>query len=67
MGMKDPTTDLWTLPIVGSADKISPMNTHDEQDAFEPLRDELMERANAACDATTSSLAVPCVLVPKPT
>jgi hypothetical protein len=58
-GMKDPTADLWALPIVGSAGKTSPMNTHDEQDAFEPLRDELMERANAACGATTSSLAVP--------
>ena len=58
-GMKDPTTDLWTLPIVGSVGKTSPMDTHDEQDVFEPLRDEFMERANAACSATTSSLAVP--------
>jgi hypothetical protein len=58
-GMKDPTTDLWTLPIVGSAGKTSPMDTHDEQDVFETLRDEFMERNNAACSATTSSLAVP--------
>ena len=58
-GMKDPTTDLWTLPIVGCAGKTSPTDTRDEQDAFEPLRDEFMERANAACSATTSSLAVP--------
>jgi len=58
-GMKDPTTDLWTLPIVGSAGKSSPMDNCDEQDAFETLRDEFMERNNAACSATTSSLAVP--------
>jgi hypothetical protein len=36
-GMKDPTTDLWTLPIVGSAGKTSPIDTHDKQDAFETL------------------------------
>jgi hypothetical protein len=58
-GMKDPTTDLWTLPIVGSADKISPMNTHDEQDAFVNLRKEFMEGASAACSFTTLSLAIP--------
>ena len=58
-GMKDPTTDLWTLPIVGSAHKTHPVNTYEEQDKFEPLRGELMERENAACGATTSSLAVP--------
>ena len=52
--MKDLTTDLWTLPIVGSAGKISPMNTHDEQDAFE-----FMEGASAACSFTTLSLAIP--------
>jgi hypothetical protein len=48
-GMKDPTTDLWTLPIVRSAGKTSPMDTHEEQDAFDNLRDEFMERANVAC------------------
>ena len=53
MGMKDPTTDLWTLPIINSTGKTSPMNTcdvpnitHDEQDAFVDLRDELMEGAS---------------------
>jgi hypothetical protein len=54
-GMKDPTTDLWTLSIVGSAGKTSPMDTHDKQDAFETLRDEFMERENAACCTTTSN------------
>ena len=39
-GMKDPTTDLWTLPIIGSAGKTTPMNTHDEQDAFVNLHKE---------------------------
>jgi len=58
-GMKDPTTDLWTLPIVGAAGKTSPMDTHDEQDAFKTLRDEFMERKYAACYTMTSSLAVP--------
>jgi hypothetical protein len=58
-GVKDPTTDLWTLPIVGSADKISPMNTHDEQDVFVNLHEEFMEGASAACSFTTSSLAIP--------
>ena len=60
-GMKDPKTDLWTLPIVGSVGKTSPSDTHahDEQDAFDNLRDEFMERANVACSTTTSSLAVP--------
>ena len=57
--MKDPTTDLWTLPIVGSAGKTTPMNTHDEQDAFVNLREEIMEGASAACSFTTSSLAIP--------
>ena len=27
-GMKDPTTDLWTLPIIGSAGNTSPIDTH---------------------------------------
>jgi hypothetical protein len=43
-GMKDPTTDLWTLPIVGSAGKTSQMDTHDEQDVFDNLREELLEK-----------------------
>ena len=57
--MKDPTTDLWTLPIVRFAGKTSPMDTHDKQDGFETLQDEFMERENAACYTTTSSQAVP--------
>jgi hypothetical protein len=43
-GMKDPTTDLWTLPIVRSAGKTSSMDTHDKQDVFDNLHDEFMER-----------------------
>jgi len=58
-GMKDPMTDLWTLPIVGSAGKTSPIDTHDKHDVFDNLRDEFMEKANAACSATTLPLAVP--------
>ncbi len=58
-GMKDPTTDLWTLPIVGSAGKTSQMDTHDEHNAFVNLREEFLERANAAYSNAPSSLAVP--------
>jgi hypothetical protein len=57
--MKDPTTDLWTLPIIGSAGKTSQMDTHDEQDAFDNLHEELLERDNAAYSTAPSSLAVP--------
>jgi hypothetical protein len=59
MGMKDPTTDLWTLPIIGSAGKTSPRDTNDKHDVFDNLRDEFMERANAACSTMTLSPAVP--------
>ena len=58
-GMKDPATDLWTLPIVGSAGKTSQMDDHDEQDAFDNLRNEFLEKANAAYSIEPSSLAVP--------
>jgi hypothetical protein len=58
-GMKDPTTDLWTLPIVGSAGKTSQMDTHDEQDAFDNLRNEFLEKANVAYNTKPSSLAIP--------
>jgi len=57
--MKDPTTDLWTLPIIGSVGKTSEMDTHDEHDAFDSLREEFLERANAAYSNAPSSLAVP--------
>jgi hypothetical protein len=58
-GMKDPMTDLWTLPIIGSAGKTSQMDTHDKQNAFDNLRDEFLERANVAHSTVPSSLAVP--------
>jgi hypothetical protein len=51
IGMKDPTTDLWTLPIVGPE--------QGKQDAFVNLREEFMEGTNEARSCTTSSLAVP--------
>jgi hypothetical protein len=51
IGMKDPTTDLWTLPIVGPE--------QGEQDAFVNLREEFMEGTNKARSCTTSSLVVP--------
>ena len=58
-GAKDPATDLWTLPIVGSAGKTSQMDDHDEQDAFDNLRNEFLEKANAAYSTEPSSLAIP--------
>ena len=58
-GIKDPTTDLWTLPIVDSAGKTSQIDTHDEQDAFDNLRNEFLEKANAAYNTEPSSLAIP--------
>jgi hypothetical protein len=51
IGMKDPTTDLWTLPIVGPE--------QGEQDAFVNLREEFMEGTNEARSCMTSSLAAP--------
>jgi hypothetical protein len=51
IGMKDPTTDLWTLPIVGPE--------QGEHDAFKNLREEFMEGTNETRSCTTSSLAVP--------
>ena len=37
-GMKDPRTDLWTLPIVGFAGKTSPMDTHDDTTRSKPSK-----------------------------
>jgi hypothetical protein len=51
IGMKDPPTDLWTLPIIGPE--------QGEQDAFVNLHEEFMEGTNEARSCTTSSLAVP--------
>ena len=58
-GMKDPTTDLWTLPIIDSAGKTSQMDSNDEHDAFDNLRNEFLEKANAAYNTEPSSLAIP--------
>ncbi len=51
IGMQDPTTDLWTLPIVGPE--------QGEQDAFVNLREEFMVGTNEARSCTTLSLAIP--------
>jgi hypothetical protein len=58
-GMKDPTTDLWTLPIGDSAGTTSQMDTHDKQDAFDNLRNEFLEKANATYNTEPLSLAIP--------
>jgi hypothetical protein len=57
--MKDPTMDLWTLPIVGSAGKTSLNNTHEEQDPFVNLREEFLEVISKASSSKESMLAVP--------
>jgi hypothetical protein len=51
IGMKDPTTDLWTLPIIGPE--------QGEQDAFVNLCEEFMKGTNETRSCTTSSLANP--------
>ena len=58
-GVKDPATDLWTLPIVGSAGKTSQTDDHDEQDAFDNLHNDFLEKANAAYNTEPSSPAIP--------
>jgi hypothetical protein len=57
--MKDPMTDLWTLPIVGPAGKTSLNNTHEEQDPFVNLHEEFLEATSKASSSKESMLAVP--------
>jgi hypothetical protein len=57
--MKDPTTDLWTLPIVGPAGKTTHLNDEAEQDRFVTLREEFLETTSKASFSNTSILAVP--------
>ncbi len=42
VGMKDPTTDLWTLPIIGPAGKTTHLNDEAEQDPFVTLHEEFL-------------------------
>jgi hypothetical protein len=57
--MKDPATDLWTLPIVGPAGKTSCTDTTEEQDPFVNLREEFLETTSKASISNESVLAVP--------
>jgi hypothetical protein len=59
ISMKDPMTDLWTLPIVGPAGKTSLNNTHEEQDPLVNLREEFLEETSKASSSKESMLAVP--------
>jgi hypothetical protein len=54
--MKDPTTDLWTLPIVGPAGKTTHLNDEAEQDPFVTLGEEFLETTS---EASFSSLCRP--------
>jgi hypothetical protein len=57
--MKDPTVDLWTLPIVSPAGKTSLNDTHEEQDPFLNLREEFLEATSKASSSKESMLAIP--------
>ncbi len=59
VGMKGPTTDLWTLPIVGPAGKTTHLNDEAEQDPFVTLPEEFLETTSKASFSNTSILAVP--------
>ena len=58
VGMKDPTTDLWTLPFVGPADKTSSIDTPKEQDIFIDLREEFMEGSSVTRSSTLNELGM---------
>jgi hypothetical protein len=59
IGMKDLTTDLWTLPIVGPAGMTSLNDTREEQNPFVNLREEFLEATSKASSSKESTLAVP--------
>jgi hypothetical protein len=59
IGMKDPATDLWTLPIVGPAGKTSRTDTTEEQDPFVNLHKEFLETTSKTSISNESVLAVP--------
>jgi hypothetical protein len=59
IGMKNLTTDLWALPIVGPAAKTSLNNTHEVQDPFVNLREEFLEATSKASSSKESTLAIP--------
>jgi hypothetical protein len=64
--MKDPTTDLWTLPIVGPAGKTTHLNDEAAQDPSVTLREEFLETTSKASFSNTLILAVPMCAKPKP-
>ncbi len=57
--MKDPATDLWTLPIIGPAGKTSCTDTTEMQDPFVNLPKELLETTSKASISNELVLAVP--------
>jgi hypothetical protein len=59
IGMKDPTTDLWTLPIVGPKGNTSLNDTHEEQYPFVDLREDFLEATSKASNSKESMLAIP--------
>jgi hypothetical protein len=58
IGMKDPATDLWTLPIVDPAGKTSRTDTTEEQDPFVNLSEEFLETTRKASISNELVLAV---------
>ncbi len=59
VGMKDPTTDLWTLLKVGPAGKTTHLDNEAEQDPFVTLREDFLETTSKASFSNTSMLVVP--------
>ncbi len=59
VGLKDPTTDLWTLPIVRPAGKTTHVEHEGKQDPFVTLYEEHLEPTNKSNLSNTTMLTIP--------
>jgi hypothetical protein len=59
VGLKDPTTDLWNLLIVGPAGKTTHVEHEGKQDPFVTLYEEHLEPTNESNLSNTTMLTVP--------
>ncbi len=59
VGLKDPTTDLWTLPIVGPAGKTTHVKHEGKQDPFVTLYEEHLEPTNESSLSNITMLTIP--------
>jgi hypothetical protein len=62
VGLKDPTTDLWTLPIIGPAGKTTHVEHEGKQDPFVTLYEEHLEPTNKSSLSNTTMLTALYVL-----